>query len=432
MMKSFVPIKIIRALPKLFSAGSTRKTVRAFVMLIVFAVDHIAYGAIFEVKPSLAVSEEFTDNIFDTNTNRTSDFITRVLPGISFKYQAPALTANLGYVFDYRYYARKTHGDEITHLLGANGHLVAIENFMYLDVSDEYKRVSLDATRDVTTEGLFLNQSDRNVLTVAPYFTLRPTARISVRPGYRYIDTRYFDSSGIGVDKTDHIASLDMAYELSRQLSLTASYLFIRQLADIDNFSQHQALGGFRFEYSDKSFLFAKAGNIWTRYDSGPRLKSLAWDAGITHVFDTVTATALTGVRYNEDPLRNIMKDSFVSGTIEKRFNRGSLSFSPMYSEYVLTKTDTLQTKKYGATARGQYEFSADLNGRLAFTAEKYEQPLLGSYTRRFQIDSGLVYLLGRQLTASLSYVYVGYTSPGIAHDNRHVNRAIIELKKTF
>jgi len=403
---------------------------RASVALVALASVHIAQAAEFEVHPSLAVSEEYTDNVFETNTNRVSDYITRVLPGIAMSYRAPALTGNLGYVFDYRYYARDTHKDEITHSLSAKGKLTAVENLLFLEVSDEYQRVSLDVTRDVTRESLFVNQSDRNVVTVSPYLTLRVTERIPVKSGYRFIDTRYFGSAGI--DKIDHVAFLDAAYELSKRWSLTASYTFTRELADIDNFSQHQALGGFRYEYADKSFLFAQGGNTWTSYDSGHRLNSLAWNAGLTHVFDTVTGTVITGVRYNEDPLRNIMKESFVSGVIEKRLNRGSFSFSSMYSEYVLTETDTLQTKKYGATASGQYDFTADLKGRVAFTAERYEQPLLGSYTRRFQADSGFSYLLAKQLVASLSYVYAGYYSPGIAYDNRHVNRAMIEIKKTF
>jgi len=400
------------------------------VAVVVLAVVNISQAAEFEVHPSMAVSEEYTDNVFETTTNRVSDYITRVLPGIAMSYSAPALTGNLGYVFDYRYYARDTHKDETTHSLTAKGKLTAVDNLLFLEISDEYQRVSLDATRDVTRESLFVNQSDRNVATVSPYLTLRVTERIPVKFGYRFIDTRYFDS--VGIDKSDHIAFMDVSYELSKRWILTASYTFTRELADIDNYSQHQALGGFRYEYADKSFLFAQAGNAWTSDDSGQSINSLNWNAGFTHVFDTVTGTVNTGVRYNEDPLSNIMKESFVSGVIEKRLARGSMSLSPMYSEYVLTKTDTLQTKKYGATASGQYDFTADLKGRVAFTAEKYEQPLLGSYTRRFQVDSGLSYLLAEQLVASLSYVYAGYYSPGIASDNRHVNRAMIEIKKTF
>jgi hypothetical protein len=412
---------------------------REAVYFSILSVATIAQGAEFEAHPSLAVSEEFTDNVFETSTNRISDYITRTLPGLALSYRAPVLTGDLNYVFDYRHYARKNRGDEITHTLSAKGHLTAVENFMYLDVSDEYQRVSLDVTRDVTKESLFFNQSDRNVATASPNLIFYPTKRIMVKTGYRFIDTRYFGSSGI--DKTDHVATLDVAYELSERFSLTAGYTFIRETADIDNYSQHQALGGFRYEYADTSFVFAQAGNTWTHYDSGQRFNSIAWNAGITHTFDTVTGTVTTGVRYDEDPLKNIMKESFVSGTIEKRFKRSSFSLSSQYSEYVPTKYDPLQintgslkTKKYGATAGCQYEFTTDLNGRLGITAEKYEyeQPLFWSNTRRYQVDSGLSYLLAEQLTASLSYIFVDYYSPDIAADNKHVNRAMVEIKKTF
>ena len=162
---------------------------RAAVYFSILSVTTVAQGAEFEVHPSLAVSEEFTDNVFETPTNRISDYITRVLPGIALSYRAPALTGDLNYVFDYRHYARNTRGDETTHELSAKGHLTAVENFMFLDVSDEYQRVSLDVTRDVTKESLFLNQSDRNVATVSPYLTFNPTERILVKTGYRFIDT---------------------------------------------------------------------------------------------------------------------------------------------------------------------------------------------------------------------------------------------------
>jgi hypothetical protein len=398
----------------------------------ILSVAPVVQGAEFELHPSLAVSEEFTDNVFETNSNRTSDYITRTLPGVAMSYKAPALTGNLDYVFDYRYYARKNREDEIAHSLNAKSHLTAVENLLFLDISDEYQRVSLDVTRDVTKESLFLNQTDRNVATASPYFTLHPTERIALKSGYRFIDTRYF--SQFGIDKTEHIAFLNMAYEISKRWSLTADYIFIRELAVINNFSQHQALGGFRYEYADKSFIFAQAGNTWISYDSGQRFNSIIWNAGFTHVFDTVTATITTGMKYNEDPLLNIqqVQERFVNGALEMRFQRGTLNLSPYYSVFVQTENDILQTKKYGATVSGSYEITSKLNGRLAFTAEKYEQPFIGNDTKRLQVDSSLSYLLAKQVTASLSYIYVSYYSPDSAVDNRHVNRAMVEIKKVF
>jgi hypothetical protein len=389
-----------------------------------------AHGAEFEAHPALAVSEEFTDNVFETTSNRTSDYITRALPEIAMSYRAPALTGDFRYLFDYRHYAKNNHKDEITYSLSTKGLITAVENFVYLDVSDEYQRVSLDVTRDVTKESLFINQADRNVATISPYLKFRPIERILVKPGYRFIDTRYFSSSGI--DKNNNMAYVDVAYEWTKRFNLTAAYTFNRETSSVGNYDQHQTLEGFRYEYADKSFVFAQVGFNWIEYDRGPKLKSIAWNAGITHVFDTVTGTVTTGVRYNEDPLSNAVQESFVGAYLEKRFNRGLCSLSSQYSEFLLTSTDTLQTRKYGATVRGQYEFTKQLNGTFGFNAERYEQPLAGSYTRRLQVDSGLSYLLAQQLIASLSYVYTGYYSPGIAGDNKDVNRAIIEVKKIF
>lgn len=404
--------------------------VMTVVVLIMLSSVPSVPAAEFEVHPSLAVSGEFTDNVFETRTNRTSDYITRALPGVIMSYEAPSLTGNLNYLFDYRDYARNSHKDEVAHALSAKGHVTAVQSLLFLDVSEEYQRVSLDVTRDVTRESLFVNQSDRNVVSASPYVTLQPTARVAVKSGYRFIDTIY--SGSLGVDKTDHIAFLDMTYELMKRWSLTADYTFTRELADSDDFDRHQILGGFRYEYADKSFVFAQAGNAGIKFDSGRSFNNNIWNAGFTHQFETVTTTIMTGVKYNEDPLRNIIQESFVSGTLEKRFRRGTLNLSPYYSEYVLTETDSLQTKKYGAVAQGHYEMLPDLNGRLAVTSERYEQWPLGNSTTRFQIDSGLSYLIARQLTALLSYVYVDYHSPDIVEDNRYVNRVMLELKKTF
>ncbi len=432
-LKSVALTSRISALTENISVRKPQKSfpdllITLFIAILSFA--DVSSGAEFEAHPSLAVNEEYTDNVYETKAGRTSDFITRILPGIALSYKAPALTGELSYVFDYRYYARNSRNDESTHTLNAKGNLIAVKNLLFLDVSDEYQRVSLDVTRDASKESLFVNQSDRNVATVSPYLVLYPTERLMLKPGYKYVDTRYIDSTG--VDKYDHIAFLNMSYELTKRWSLTTDYTFTREIADIDNYDLHQILGGFRYEYADKSFIFGQVGYSWLIYDSGQNLNSIVWNAGLSHQFDTVTATINTGVKYDEDPERNITKESFVNSVLEKRLKRGTLSISPMYSEFVQTETDSVQTRKYGATVRGQFELVTDLSGSLSFTVEKYEQPLIDSYTRRFQFDSVLSYLLAKQLSLSLSYFHTNYNSPNIETDNYFVNRVSLELKKTF
>lgn len=406
------------------------RQVRIYTLFCTIGMASLASGAEFELHPSLTVSQEYTDNVFETTSNRKSDYITRALPGLTMLYRAPSMTSDLNYQFDYRHYANKNHTDEFTHLLAAKGHVIAVKDLFFLNINDDFQRVSLDATRDIQQESLFLNQSDRNVATAEPYIMLHPSDRATLKVAYRFTDTRYFDSPAI--NKTDHTAMSEATYALTSKLDLNAGYSFTRELSDLDNFNQHQGYGGFRYEYADKSYIFGQGGNTWTNYQKGRRLNSSFWNAGIKHQADTITASVTTGKHYIEDPLRNILQETFVSGALEKRFNSGSVSISPVYSEYVNTDTDRLQTRKYGATVQGQYEFGSSLTGTTSFTAEKYEQPLLGSYTRRFLASTALSYLIADQLTLTLAYTYVDYYSPGIAADNRHVNRGIIELKKVF
>lgn len=406
---------------------------RVFGVLCILGMSTAAHAGEGAIHPSIAVSEEFNDNVFDS-TRRVTDYITHVLPGVAATYDAPAFKGDLMYSFDYRYYAKNSRVNDTTHNLLANGHLTAVENLLFLDVKDQYQRVSLDATRDTSKESLFTNQSDRNVVSAAPYFTLHPGQRTTVKTGYRYVDTRYFNLSGQspGIDKTNHVGYLEINHELSQRWTMRAGYTFTREEANVDDYNQHQAFGGFRYEYADKSFLFADAGNTWTLFDSGHRLNNLYWNAGVTHTFDTVTATISSGVSYDEDPRSNILQNTFVNGDVEKRLKNGSLKLSLAYSEYVLAETDVLQTRKYSGTVAGRHEFTSRLNGTVSFTAEKYDQVLLHSYTRRLMADSGLSYILAEQLTLSLNYNYVDLYSPGIALDNRHINRVTLEIRKVF
>lgn len=409
---------------------SIRDCFKALPILLLLAP--AAHGGEFTLSPSIAVSEEYTDNVLDSSTDRVDDMITRVIPGVAMTYRSPAFTGDLSYLFDYRYYSQIDYDDTTAHFLRVNGKLTPVQNLFFIDLFEEYARVSLDITRDVTKESLFINQSDRNLATISPYFILRPGQRSTVKVGYRYVDTRYWDSDGI--DKIDHVALLDMSHGLTEKFSLTSGYTFTHDESDIGDYDQHQAYGGFRYEYGERSYLFGQAGYTWTAYDTGRDFNKLFWDAGLSHVFDTVTASLSTGVKYEEDPLRTVMQNSFVVGTLEKPLKRGAVGLTGYFYEYVQTETDETDTRKYGGTIYGRHDLTAKLNGRLAVTLENYEQPLtvLQGDTRRLFVDAGFSYLLAEKLTVSLAYIFTEYDSKEIPEDNKHINRAIIEIKKTF
>jgi hypothetical protein len=398
--------------------------------LTVLTLSGVAHAGEFQFHPSITVSEEYTDNVFLTKEGRESDFITRGMPGVALAYNAPALTADVNYHYDYRYYAKRSPSTDQTHDLNANGKLTAVENLLFLELNDRYARVSLNVSKDVTHESLFVDQTDQNVATVSPYITLQPWKQTKVKTGYRFIDYRYFDSSG--VDKTKHIGFLEAAYELTSKWSITCGYSYTREESAVSDYDQHQPYAGFRYEYSDKSFLFGQAGYTWIKYSDGHHLNNIYWNVGFSHAFDTLTATFSTGVRYDEDPLLTVTQETFVTGGLEKSLKRGTIGLTLYYSEFDLAETNTLQTRKYGGTLKGGYEFTSRFTGSLGFTAEKYEEQIPKTYTRRFVVEPGLNYLLAEKLTVSLNHVFVDSYSPVIATDNYQVNRIILGVSKVF
>ena len=388
-------------------------------------------GADFSMRPSLAVSEEYTDNVFENSLGKKSDFITRLLPGVAMKYTAPLWDWDLGYAYDYRYYAGGSRKNDTTHALNAGGLVKMIDEKLFLELSDTYKRVSLDVTRDTTNESLYQNQSDQNIGTVSPYLVLHPTPRLTMKSGYRYINTWY--KSPQADDKQDHVGFINSSYELSPTLLLTGDYTFTREIpAGISSFYRHEVSIGPRYEYAEKSFIFARGGFIASDYDNGTHVLNPSWSAGLTHAFDTVTANISTGTKYSDDPLGVSTLETSYSAALTKDLQRGSLTLQGSYTEFSDAIADTLKSKRYSGGLAAAFELTRELRGTLGLTYENYRELLLDGTTDKYFVNCGLNYSFGKELTAGLSYKYIEYTSARIAADNKQVNRVLLEVKKVF
>lgn len=388
-------------------------------------------AAEFKLRPTLAVSEEYTDNVFESSLNKKSDYITRAQPGLALKYSAPLWDWDLGYAFDYRYYARGSRSDDTTHNINGSGLVKIIDEKLFLALNDTYKRVSLDVTRDTTNESLRNNQSDQNVGVVSPYLVLHPTAQVTLKTGYRYLNTWY--KSPTAVSRQDHIGFVNSSYELTPQFFLTGDYTFTREIPERgSSYYRHEAFLGPRYEYADKSFVYAQGGFIASDYDTGSHFFNPSWNVGITHTFDTLVANLTTGNRYSDDPLGTSTLEAFYSASLTKQLHSGSLSLRGSYTEFTDVKLDKLKNKRYSGGFSSSYEIIQDLQGTLGFTYENYRELLLNGTTEKYFVDCGLKYDFGKELTVGLNYKYINYTSAEIAADNQKVNRVILEVRKVF
>ncbi len=137
-----------------------------------------AHGAEFSLQPAITVSEEYTDNLFLTTTNRSEDYITRIVPSIRWTYKAPLWDWDVAYAYDHRYYA-KFRDDQDLYTLDLKNHTRILGDFLQLDVEDVHARKPLSVVRDWTQESLFLNQTDINTFIVTPYIRMRPSPELN-------------------------------------------------------------------------------------------------------------------------------------------------------------------------------------------------------------------------------------------------------------
>jgi len=381
-------------------------------------------------RPSLSVSEEYNDNIYETWDNRESDFITHLTPGLTATYKAPLWDWDLTYSLNYAYYARLKE-DETTHGLSTRGLVRLIDEFLFLEVSDTYRKTSLDVTRDVTQEGVLGgDQTDQNIFTASPYMVFHPTDLTTLRTGYRYTNVWYKETSA--VDKTENGAFADLTYQMTDKFSLTGGYVFTNQDTDLQDYNKHDVYGGFRYEYAENSFIHGRAGNSWIGYKGGNDLSNPFWNAGISHALDTVTLSFDTGVVYTEDPRSVMTEETSYTGRVMKKFARGDLGVSLNYAEYRNTDLDTLETTRYGTGLNGKYDLAESLIGHLNFSAERYNDELINTYTNRFVVDYGVTYAIAQDLSVGLNHRYIDYSSPVIINDNKRINRVILSLNKQF
>jgi len=383
-------------------------------------------------RPSLAISEEFTDNIFEVPTNKRNEFITRLQPGFSSRYQAPFWNWDMAYTFDYRRYERNNRGDEYTHNAALSGNLTLLNNYLFLDVSDTYRRVTLDVSRSAATESsLFLNQTDQNIAIISPFLLWRLRGDNTLKTGYRFGDTRYWNSAGI--ERQEQGAFADLNHEVTSNLSISADYAFTRLESVPAQYNKHDLSGGFRYVFAERSFIYGQIGNSWQHYNNGSDASYLFWNAGVTHDLGLVVATLETRVQTAIDPLAVSTRETNYSARFEKTLQRGMVGFSTSYAEFVNSQTDRTNQRRLSISGTGRYEVLQSLTANLGVTAERFYLNTGADFPYHLNASGGLEYAINKDLTLSLNYTYdARRSSLDSARGEIVTNRAIVEVKKTF
>ncbi|GFO56864.1 hypothetical protein GMSM_38710 [Geomonas sp. Red276] len=386
-----------------------------------------------QFRPSITAGEEYNDNIFETADGRRTEYTTRVRPGALLNYHAPWLVWDSSYTFDYRHYARKTHGDEQYHYVDLKGNLQLLENFLFVDLADSLKRTTVDVSRDVAQESLLSPQTTQNVASVSPYLLWRPTQHGVLKTGYRFADTRYWE--GVGNWQREHGAVAGWEEQVSENTTLNLDYSYSRSKTDLGSYQTHNAMGGFRYAYAANCFIFGRVGNSWQRFDGGIRASNLLWGGGITHDFGKLFVTLDTMVQKADDPLSISTRQVTYSGRIERRFQRGSMGVGGGYSEYYITQTDSLEKRRVNGTWNASYEVAKSLSISAGAGLDHFYQGTSGdSYPYRITGSGGFTWgFFNPETSLSATYSFQSdRTSLQHFSSERRTNRVLMEVRAVF
>ncbi|MFA5515334.1 MAG: TIGR03016 family PEP-CTERM system-associated outer membrane protein [Desulfuromonadales bacterium] len=382
----------------------------------------------YRLYPSLAISEIYDDNLFNDETDKVDEFITRFMPSLTLDYQQARIDTNLIYTYDYRWYLHGEREDEGVHFLDFLT-LLNLQERYYLEIADSMARVSLSSTRDYGEESLFENQSDQNIFSVSPYVRLPLSTRASLRTGYKFTITTYDDG---GNDKTNHQFFVEQSYELSNRTDLSAGYIFLDEDTDEIDFDKHDVYGGLRHEFGENSFVFATLGHTWIDFSNGFKQSDFFWDFGLTRDFTLLSATAGIGVSYTEDPEGTVLRDEHCSLSLTRDWTRSRVAVSASLNDFYDADIDVRDTRRYGGAGTYYHELGSRWTGTLMFSGYKYEEDFEDTWTRRFIGSVALAYLLAEDFTSTLSYYRIDSHSPQVAEDRFETNRVFLEFRKVF
>ena len=359
-----------------------------FLLGLLIASDSYAYRiGFFEFRPSLAVTEVYSDNIFCTNTDTVSGFRTIFSPGFNIELPMVAVTRDRSrYHFDMQF---RLDAEELNKNTFSNGvGYITMAKF-------GYKMPSTGITLDLYE--LFHRAHDPYSVNVTPQLDWYHENAVTASLGYEFA-SRY----KIRFDFTNHILNYDadrVSYRNDTDNTI-AGYFYYAFTPKLSAFVEYQ---GVKFDYNDhilnntENYLYGgiewdvtaktkgtiKAGYESKKFDdpSLGKYNNFAFSADINHNFDPKNSVMLTA--YRRPNSTNLVGTNFYLTT----------GFLLQYYYRITGKI----------TARGD----------LSYGNDKY-YGLLGGNPRTDNTWSGAIWLfyqIKRWLRVELGYMYTSRNS---------------------
>jgi uncharacterized protein (PEP-CTERM system associated) len=146
--------------------------------LVVAPLDTTGRG--FSVVPSATASVTLTDNSQLSSTNRQSDLVTQVTPGIRITSTGGRIRGFFDYSLNGLLYANSSASNELQNLLNSAVNVEAIENWAFIDASASITQqyISAYGTQSADSSLINANRSEVRTFKVSPYVKGRLAADV--------------------------------------------------------------------------------------------------------------------------------------------------------------------------------------------------------------------------------------------------------------
>lgn len=285
-----------------------------------------ALAAEFRVAPGIALRQEYNDNIFLTNQNQQSDFITTISPSLLLDWQTRYVDLALNLGLTYEKYLRHSDQDDLRPSQGAalNSTWSLYRNSLFLRLADVYQRVAIDESGQGGVDNTLINLTDSNRFTANPYLLLDLMPTLQARVDYRYENLWYEADAGNSAET--HLTSLQLTQELTPRLTASA-YGGLTQYRPKDVNTGLVVVGG-REEYDRQDLRFDLRWQLTERF-------SLAGNIGQTkleYVQRGTTDSTLSGGEANYQIAEDYVMGAGYQEDISDSVNEGARQGERIYA----------------------------------------------------------------------------------------------------
>lgn len=151
----------------------------------------------FYVTPTLSAKAEVTNNLKLSATDKVSDLILTISPGLSLGGQSGRVKGFLDYRLDAIFYARNQQSSSFQNYLNARVNAEAVENWLFVDASASISQQYISPFGSQSTDNSLVNSNRTEVSTV----NIAPYIRGQIAGNINYLGRVFYDFTSSGTSQ---------------------------------------------------------------------------------------------------------------------------------------------------------------------------------------------------------------------------------------